>query len=107
MRGLDSGGTMPHAGRDPDGATRVVGSVQSDLVGGHTHPINDPGHRHHLWDNFGLSWEWNSNGAWGSHDFIQPGSWDSATATTGITVDSNGGAETRPINAAVNYIIKY
>jgi hypothetical protein len=30
-----------------------------------------------------------------------------APATTGVSVQASGGSETRPVNASVNYLIKY
>lgn len=93
LRGVD--GT---AGRDPDSGTRtamnplgnpgnLVGSVQADAFKSHTHTNNLLG---------GWSTRYvNYNGSGGSYGFQETAS--SAT----------GGSETRPINAYVNYIIKY
>jgi microcystin-dependent protein len=93
LRGVDG-----NAGRDPDSGTRTamnplgnpgnqVGSVQADAFKSHTHTNNLLG---------GWSTRYvNYNGSGGSYGFQETAS--SAT----------GGSETRPINAYVNYIIKY
>jgi hypothetical protein len=93
LRGVDG-----VAGRDPDAASRSVmstggnsgnnvGSIQSDLIKNHKHPFkaaigNDP-----AGGNAGTGGPIDGN----------------------LTTDNNidGGSETRPINAYVNYIIKY
>ena len=101
LRGVDNG-----AGNDPDGEGRSVGSVQDHAVGTHGHEIEDPGHVHLLRQRGAAS----SAGSGGisatgrSTSFSDP-------AVTGITVTTPTGAsvasETRPVNSAVNYIIKY
>jgi microcystin-dependent protein len=111
LRGLDDG-----AGRDPDAASRTasalggnsgdrVGTVQDGELASHTHPIRDPGHRHTMrWRQLplvGNSAQERSNGDAGDP---RP---RTDLATTGIEVLAAGGSETRPLNAAVNYIIKY
>lgn len=96
LRGWDS-----TAGRDPDSASRTamngggntgnnIGSVQSDQVGPHTHSYdvritNVP--------NGNSAPPQKTDGAFGS--------------TVTLNTNSNATSETRPINAYVNYIIKY
>jgi len=97
LRGVDGS-----AGRDPDTTSRTamntggntgnaVGSVQGDAFASHNHPY--PG------------------GLWKDSVYRGPyseGGLNNTTqrADTAYT-DSNGGSETRPVNAYVNYIIKY
>jgi len=95
LRGRDGG-----QGRDPDRGSRTamntggatgdaVGSIQADAFRSHTHS----------WL-FGL--EQDDSGTGGSHNEF--------TRTPGSVADSigfTGGSETRPVNAYVNYIIKY
>jgi microcystin-dependent protein len=95
LRGLDGG-----AARDPDRASRTamasggnagdnVGSVQDDAFESHTHYQN-------------AYWETNSGG----NGYV-------ATNASGLNlnsvtnISSTGGNETRPMNANVNFIIKY
>lgn len=106
LRGLD--GT---AGRDPDKASRTaaatggntgnnVGSVQGDVMQGHAHSFsplyyNAPGP--------------NSGGilATGGADAGVTGTSVGAPTTSGSNGTPRTSSETRPVNAAVNYIIKY
>ena len=94
LRGRDGG-----AGRDPDRTTRSamamggatgdnVGSVQADEFKSHTHSFAKPFIA--------------SRGDDGSTAYSEVANYE----TTGTTV-ATGGSETRPINAYVNYIIKY
>lgn len=111
-RGTDNMGSGA-AGRDPDAASRTamnpggntgnnVGSVQAFTVESHTHGVTDPGHHHtvptgtlaggiNVAQNFNTSVVVN----------ILTGN-----STTGISLLPYGGAETRPVNAYCNYIIK-
>jgi microcystin-dependent protein len=118
LRGVDG-----MAGRDPDSGKRgapgnggnagnSVGSVQDSLVGRHTHGITDPGHGHALNIDIALGGLWtfgdDKPNNWGVNQGAhQPPAVRAASATTGVSVDSAGGAETRPANAYVNYVIKY
>ncbi|MCX5782779.1 MAG: tail fiber protein [Elusimicrobia bacterium] len=91
LRGRDAG-----AGRDPDSASRTamntggntgdaVGSMQTDEFKSHNHSISimQPGAAY-------------SNVSMGSSSSVGP-----------LSTSSAGGNETRPINAYVNYIVKY
>ncbi|MFZ9937725.1 MAG: phage tail protein, partial [Luteolibacter sp.] len=93
LRGRDGG-----AGRDPDRATRTamaaggatgdqVGSVQADEFKSHTHALTSQ-----IW--------YMSEGNDASGGYYDPVLENRASGAT-------GGSETRPINANVNYIIKY
>ena len=132
LRGVDGG-----AGRDPDAASRnpmnpggntgnAVGTVQSDAFKSHNHQNSafaSATHQH--WLPSGAN---GGNGIYGSIDrfgtdrvvtthrnFVTKTSdltantveslSDSPTATAAVA--SEGGNETRPVNAYVNYIIKY
>lgn len=111
-RGVDMG-----AGRDPNASGRTavqpggnvgdnVGTLQIDGLASHNHPVNDPGHDHDLT----FARDYNTAGATRSVVYNPTGYQNVATRSlasmTGITVTSVGGAETRPRNVAVNYLIK-
>ncbi len=110
LRGVD--GT---AHRDPDVAARAamgtggntgnaVGSVQGGQIASHNHGVTDPGHAHSLaMDTTG---GWSGTTVQGSNRAVD-GWGGTAASATGVSVNASGGAETRPINAYVNYIIKY
>jgi microcystin-dependent protein len=110
VRGADHG-----AGRDPNAAARtasntggpagdVVGTLQADAFGSHSHPLTDPGHAHTAPTYTGAAGTFEvGNGAWGV-DYV--GGAPTTTNTTGITEGAAGGSETRPKNVAVNYLIK-
>jgi len=111
LRGVD--GT---AGRDVDVGSRApmavggasgnaVGSVQGDAFGSHTHAVNDPGHQHHI---FGQQVQFTATGSQITlylTSSIDNGP-NTVTSQTGISMDSTGAGETRPVNANVNFMIK-
>jgi microcystin-dependent protein len=119
LRGVDAGaGVDPEAGgrtaANGNGNTGdLVGTIQGNEVQGHGHTIEDPGHNHTNGD-FKLILEpqtssivfahGQSGGATAPKTFTSK---EMLPNATGITVDSSTGTETRPINAAVHYIIKY
>lgn len=93
LRGLDSA-----AGRDPDSATRTamntggntgnnIGSVQNDEYKSHSHTAS-------------------MYRAQNTADTGVLGCGQPALTNIGVTTNSNGGNESRPKNANVNYIIK-
>ncbi len=110
MRGQDAG-----AGRDPDSAGRTasntagntgdsVGSVQADEFRSHVH--DGPGNHDHYWRG------WRACGSGGRN--VRDRNWnaaDSLDLSANNDGDHNhglkGGNETRPLNAYVNYIIRY
>jgi len=97
LRGIDNG-----AGTDPDAATRtdktgnvvgdVVGSYQADKVGPHQHTVSLP---YVTTDSGNRAAMMVSSNAGPDGDQLHP------------TSTGDGGPETRPKNAYVNYIIKY
>lgn len=127
LRGVDGG-----AGNDPDADSRVeiasggntgddVGTLQIGHIQSHNHGITDPGHNHSYNNYF---WLESSAAAWpgakstgsslqgygGSSDYDNKYIYfehHTGANLTGISVDNSGGSETRPVNAAVHYIIKY
>ena len=97
LRGSDSG-----LGYD---VAITVGLAQTDLIKAHAHPITDPGHDHSE----------QGSGTPGATTTAQFSSLltaaavqatKTASATTGITVDSFGGTETRPRSSAVLICVK-
>lgn len=92
-----------------------VGSFQSDIFKSHSHGINDPGHGHSISD-FSIG---HRGAASGSSYSVYAPSFQDGTSTnyiyegvaqssfTGITIRAEGGAETRPENYSVNFIIKF
>ncbi|NTB86863.1 tail fiber protein [Agrobacterium tumefaciens] len=95
VRGLDSG-----RGLD---AGRIIGSYQDSDNKSHNHGVNDPGHVHG-----GVQNGQSSTGRSTAVDqppavFSFGNTWG---ATTGIWLSASGGAESRPRNLALNYIIK-
>ncbi len=113
-------------------ANRILGSHQDADLSSHTHAATQAAHTHgytdgfHLEDNFGvdvapgytINFEFNPtdvDNIGGGHGtegndvdnllWTRPMTTDSQTPT--ISVSATGGGETRPVNKAVNYIIKY
>ena len=113
------------AGRDPDSATRTamnaggntgnaIGSVQTQSTGSHQHYMFNGGtgiatnSRSVLIGstNYVAATNWQGGGQW--NDYALTASPSNAVANVGITSSPTSGAsETRPVNANVNYIIKY
>lgn len=89
----------------------TLGAKQTDQFQGHKHSISDPGHDH------GVSAQWTASSPYGGGSGNLNYGGTTASATTGVTVEnpsndgSNGsprtGAETRPANISLHYIIKY
>lgn len=115
LRGLDE-----NRGWDDDRATRTggeggngVGSYEGDLIGSHTHTgtTSTDGNHTHSW-NYG--WEGDDDNHGGSYDEFTyaPGpNWASPIGYAGnhshtLNINSTGGAETRPENVAVYWLIR-
>jgi hypothetical protein len=123
LRGLDRG-----VGRDPDANARTasiagansgdnVGSAQTGAIQSHSHGIADPGHIHgpgnsgpgpanFVGDGCG-SGAWRTSMPGTTTGWLFCETTTTSTAYTGISVDNFGWSETRPLNIAVNYLIKY
>jgi microcystin-dependent protein len=121
LRGRFVRGTDRGAGRDPgagartlwDGGTGdVVGSMQGSQLGVHAHSVADPGHTHpQNTISFGGTCAPPGSVAValtdaGTNACITPQGVNTATGTTGLSVQDAGGGETRPVNVNVEYIIK-
>lgn len=114
LRGVDDG-----AGVDPDAASRTamasggntgdnVGSIQADATAKNALALTDPGHTHTPVAPVDTAGTNQANAQTGA-DFNVVTNATALTLnsnTTGITL-GNGDSETRPVNMAVNYIIKY
>jgi microcystin-dependent protein len=111
LRGADLG-----AGRDPDRAARTaaaaggnigdtVGTLETDAYRSHTHGVTDPGHSHVQATNAGAGAYSELGTTSAGADYI-PATRTSAEVT-GVTIQAAGSGETRPVNIAVNYIIKF
>lgn len=94
---------VPSPLRDPNGASRTIGSIQGDSYRSHSHGVSDPGHVH------GYSFGNRSSG-----NITFPSNGDIARYTgvtgrsgTGISITAVGGSETRPLNINANWIIKH
>jgi hypothetical protein len=121
LRGLFLRGLDHEIGRDavrgsrkanrPGGNTGdLVGTIEPDEVGPHSHPIDDPGHGHDIQKGVLAdgSGGYGSGGGGGGSDIHDRHSQPIVlNAYTNITVQSNSGLETRPKNASVNYIIRF
>ena len=112
-RGMFLRGVSGSSGNDPDASSRTaantggatgnnVGSLQGNTFTSHSHGVTDPGHAHTVQASYfgGPNQYVATNG--------DPSSYTSptTTVTTGISINNNGGSETRPLNLYVNYLIK-
>lgn len=123
-RGRFLRGQNRSTGRDGDAGSRTamnsggltgdnVGSIQGFAFQSHVHSVNDPGHAHTIVP-YGSTWTFNT----GSNKFRTPYTTDgnndnigTNAVGTGISIGaatgSTSGNETRPLNANVNYFIKF
>ena len=111
LRGINDSRTDDYA--DPD--TRTVGSFQNDTIQSHNHNGATQGAGAHNHDNGSYKYLLKSDGLRTS------GGQDNTSGEPNVKykgeikavgdhshpIDSDGGAETRPVNAGVNFIIKY
>jgi microcystin-dependent protein len=116
LRGLFLRGVDPGALKDPDASTRTaiqsggntgpnVGTAEGDNFASHNHTLNDPGHTHLIPEYVAFAGAPFQGGyTSGGSPFL--GGNSTAAASTGCSIAAKGGSETRPKNAAVNYIIK-
>lgn len=117
LRGVDGG-----VGRDPDAVTRsimatggnagdAVGSVQGQATALPATPFTTASageHTHQAPTNNGLASTFEvADGAARGYDYGSQAPPTTAAGAHGHVVDGGGDAETRPENAAVNWIIKY
>ncbi len=124
MRGFFPRGVNEGSGRDPNATTRTatwpggntgdkVGSYQADEIESHNHNITDPGHTH-VNGNFNsiMNKELSTLVTLAKDvnqfpiEALDGGSSVMPSSTTGISINNNGGAETRPMNVGVWYIIR-
>jgi microcystin-dependent protein len=94
--------------------SRALRSFQADELKGHNHTVNDPGHGHtQTFNTLVAGTQLNVPAAQCKPPAAWPmpptfaTSWTTGTATTGITINPTGGADTRPRNIALMYIIKH
>ncbi len=117
LRGQFLRGQNDGSGVDPDAGNRFaknggksgdnVGSFQDDENKRHNHGVTDPGHTHGYDDKYNRH-ERSDNA--NDRDVASNGTtsdWrTTGSSTTNISINSAGGNESRPKNAAVYYIIK-
>lgn len=90
--------------RGTGGNAGALGTYQTDQFGTHTHALTDPGHLHQVGTTVARPVT-GTSAIYGTTEGVA-GAQFTQSNTTGITIGSTGGNETRPINASVNYIIK-
>lgn len=107
MRGVDGA-----AGRDPDSSSRTamnvggntgnnISSVQNSVFLSHNHGGGNHNHVYNVGTSIGFT------GAQATYERATSASNQLLTNSSGNIINSEGGNETRPINAYVNYIIKF
>ena len=96
VRGWDNG-----RGVDPG---RALGSNQDSANLSHNHSLTDPGHQHAVSASRSIG-GYTENGEAPDQRTTQQ-SFNTSSASTGITIDSSGGSESRPRNVTVMFIIK-
>ena len=84
-----------------------VGEFKDDQFAAHTHPVNDPGHSHHIPVNFTNEEGGGNNNVASGSDYEYTGELIAETTGTNISVGSSGnGATTHGKRKGINYIIK-
>jgi len=91
-RGVDSG--------------RAIATAQSDQNKQHNHSVTDPGHTH-TWSRQDAQNDVNYRPWPASNDDCKETIANTGSSTTGISIANSGGAEARPRNISMMYIIKY
>jgi len=91
------------AGRDPG---RSIGTTQTGAIQSHTHGVTDPGHIHSI-NTWHISGSDTATRVSSSATTTSFGTADTNSAKTGISIQSTGGTETRPINIAFAFAIKW
>ena len=87
---------------------RTFGSFQDQAYLSHAHGVNDPGHNHNFLVQTGPAGvNYADNYAAGLASIAGPVNYIMPTVGTGITIQSNGGSETRPRNIALLACIKF
>jgi phage-related tail fiber protein len=90
---------------------RGFGSIQSDAFGSHNHGVNDPSHSHPPSSGLTQAYGFQPASSGFFTNAYAGGSVNNGYYTggayTGITIQSNGGTETRPKNAAFLACIKF
>tara|TARA_Y100000389_G_scaffold51856_2_gene47591 strand:- start:1233 stop:1748 length:516 start_codon:yes stop_codon:yes gene_type:complete len=92
------------SGKDSD---RVFGSHQDESFKSHNHSINDPQHQHGTYaadDGGRMDGSTSQSALTAGH---WQGGYPTQVAATGITINNEGGEETRPTNYALLVCIKY
>jgi microcystin-dependent protein len=92
-------------GTNADGTASVgsFGRKQADAFQSHNHTVTDPGHAHNI-----LYYQSTGGGqAAASAQAANSATGGTASASTGISINNTGDTETRPINIALLYCIKY
>jgi hypothetical protein len=121
------GAFLRGTGTSPVNASYVgpaLNASQLDSMDSHTHVLTDPGHTHVLdirtaggqqtqsklvgysWDNLNTTFMVGPGTYYGSSIMTEVNRTSVRGATTGITLGSTGGTETRPFNYGVNWILK-
>lgn len=95
LRGFDNG-----RGYDTG---RVFASYEADAFASHNHSVSDPGHSHVV---VGAAINGTGSGNTVAGALLGVTNATTTAATTGISIASTGGAETRPKNYAIQYCIK-
>jgi len=97
IRGLDDG-------RGID-AARTLGSSQADAFKSHAHGVNDPGHSHSYQQNQDRNTDHSGTDTVTNNPYFISG--QTGIVGTGITIQSSGEVETRPLNVALLAVIKF
>ena len=126
LRGVFIRGFDPSGSNVASESGRVFGSKQDGAFASHSHGVSDPGHAHGVNDPghghslnhlmaVGGNWTFGGNN-WAVavddppyNNFTVNPSLTGVSiqaSATGISIASSGGAETRPVNVTLNYVIK-